>query len=65
MYDPRDGLRHLVHDSDGGSGMRHHDGPRQVGAELDDRGRRYRVVRVEPALSPTGFGHVRAELDEN
>jgi len=62
MYDPGNGLRYLVHFSDGGSGMRNRDRPLAPGDELLDGGSRYRIVRVEPAPSPSSFGHVWAEV---
>jgi hypothetical protein len=40
--------------------MRHHAEPVEVGAELEESGGRYRVVRVEPAPNPQAFGHVCA-----
>jgi hypothetical protein len=49
-----------VHFDDGGSGLRLHDEPLAVGAELVDGGARYRVERVEPPPNPGGFGHAWA-----
>ena len=49
-------IRYLVHFSDGGSGRRFRDEPLEVGAELNEGRRRYRVVRVEQPSSPRGFG---------
>jgi hypothetical protein len=62
MYDPGTGLRYLVHFDDGGSGIRNRDRPLEPGDELVDGGSRYRIVRVEPAPSPSSFGHVLAEV---
>ena len=45
-------IRYLITFSDGGSGRRFRDEPLEVGAELDDGGNRYRVVRLEQPPSP-------------
>jgi hypothetical protein len=37
--------------------MRYRDEPLDVGVELDDGGRRYRVERVEPPSNPNMFGY--------
>jgi hypothetical protein len=55
-------LRHLIHFDDGGSGMRMRKEPLEAGCELDDGGRRYRVVRVEPPPNEQSFGHAWAEV---
>jgi hypothetical protein len=55
-------IRYLVHFDDGGSGMRYHDEPLDVGVELTDGGRRYRVERVEPPPNLNAFGHAWVEL---
>jgi hypothetical protein len=65
MYDPGHGqLRYLVHFDDGGSGMRTRDDPLEPSTELVDGGGCYRVVRVEAAPDPQGFGHVWVERIE-
>jgi len=55
--------RYLITYSDGGAGMRHHDRPLEVGAEPEDCGEHYRVVRVEQPPSKAGFARAWADLD--
>lgn len=55
-------IRYLVHFSDGGAGRRFRDEPLEVGAELMEGRRRYRVVRVEQPPSPRRLGRAWAEL---
>ena len=50
------GLRYLITYSDGGSGMRHHAEPLEVGDTVEDGGSRYRVTAVVPPPSEAGFG---------
>jgi hypothetical protein len=64
MYDPTDGLRYLVHFSDGGSGMRNRDAPLEPDDELVDGGVDYVVERVEPAPNRMSFGHAWARQVE-
>jgi len=54
-------LRYLVHFDEGGSGMRRRDEPLQLGCELDDGGRRYRIVRV-PGRAPSRMRHASMSL---
>ena len=43
--------------------MRHRAEQVEVGDELDDRGERYRIMRVEQPPSEAGFGRAWAEQD--
>jgi hypothetical protein len=53
--------RYLVRFSDGGSGIRTFADRPEVDGELQDGGRRYRLVRVEHRDGDGGFGHAWAE----
>jgi hypothetical protein len=58
------GRRYIVHFSDGGAGPRYFDRPLEVGAEIRDGGRRYKVELVQHASSPDALGQARLRLIE-